>query len=221
MEEKDLEKKSDGLAVASLVLGITSLVIPCLLLPGSIIGLILGLISKTKTGVKKAGIILNVIAFVFFIIIFIIILMLPNIVKKIDAEWNKLITEEINTKDDWTNIKTDDKKSKPSTKSTDLKKKENGKTVIYFFRGEGCPHCEEAEEWFDSIKEEYGTMFKVVDYETWYDEENADFMQRVAKSRDEEANGVPYIIIGDKSWLGFTERYEEEMLEEIKKVYND
>ena len=25
---------------------------------------------------------------------------------------------------------------------------------VYFFRGEGCPHCEEAEQWFQSIEEE-------------------------------------------------------------------
>lgn len=222
MEEKDLEKKSDGLAIASLVLGIVSLVIPCLLLPGSIIGLILGLISKSKTGIKKAGIILNTIAFILFIIALIIVLMLPNIVKRIDTEWNDLTTEERNnTKDNWTNIESGEKKSNSINKSTDLKKKEDGKVVIYFFRGEGCPHCAEAEEWFDSIQNEYGNMFKVKDYETWYDEENADFMERVAKSRGETASGVPYIIIGDKSWMGFTESYENEMLEEIKTVYND
>lgn len=222
MEEKDLEKKSDGLAIASLVLGIVSLVIPCLLLPGSIIGLILGLISKSKTGIKKAGIILNTIAFILFIIALIIVLKLPNIVKRIDTEWNDLTTEERNTtKDNWTNIESGEKKSNSINKSTDLKKKEDGKVVIYFFRGEGCPHCAEAEEWFDSIQNEYGNMFKVEDYETWYDEENADFMERVAKSRGETASGVPYIIIGDKSWMGFTESYENEMLEEIKTVYND
>ena len=142
--------------------------------------------------------------------------------KRIDTEWNDLTTEERNnTKDNWTNIESGEKKSNSINKSTDLKKKEDGKVVIYFFRGEGCPHCAEAEEWFDSIQNEYGNMFKVEDYETWYDEENADFMERVAKSRGETASGVPYIIIGDKSWMGFTESYENEMLEEIKTVYND
>ena len=26
---------------------------------------------------------------------------------------------------------------------------------LYIFRGEGCPHCEEALEWLDSIEKEY------------------------------------------------------------------
>lgn len=90
---------------------------------------------------------------------------------------------------------------------------------VYLFRGEGCPHCAEAEEWFKSIEEEYGSYFEVVDYETWYDKDNAELMQRVADARKEEASGVPYIIIGNKSWNGFAEDYKEEMLDEIKSVF--
>lgn len=96
----------------------------------------------------------------------------------------------------------------------------NSKEVnIYFFRGEGCPHCEEAEQWFQSIEAEYGSYFNIVDYETWYNEDNANLMQQVAEARGEEAEGVPYIIVGDKSWSGFTESYEEEILSQITSVY--
>lgn len=90
---------------------------------------------------------------------------------------------------------------------------------IYFFRGEGCPHCEEAEQWFQSIEAEYGSYFNIVDYETWYNEDNAKLMQQVAEARGEEAEGVPYIIVGDKSWSGFTESYEQEILDQITSVY--
>lgn len=90
---------------------------------------------------------------------------------------------------------------------------------VYFFRGEGCPHCEEAEQWFQSIEEEYGSYFKIVDYETWYNEENAKLMEKVADIRGEEASGVPYIIVGDKSWNGFTEDYGTEILSQIQTVF--
>ena len=90
---------------------------------------------------------------------------------------------------------------------------------VYVFRGDGCPHCADAEEWFQSIEEEYGSQFEVVDYETWYNEENAALMDQVAKARGEEPSGVPYIIIGNKSWFGFTDSYADEMLEEIKSLY--
>ena len=87
---------------------------------------------------------------------------------------------------------------------------------VYLFRGEGCPHCQEAEEWFDSIQDEYGELFEVVDYETWYDSDNADLMQKVAEYRKEEAEGVPYIIVGSKSWNGFTDSYKDEIISQIK-----
>lgn len=94
------------------------------------------------------------------------------------------------------------------------------KVNLYFFRGEGCSHCAEAEAWFeDTLKKEYGDYFKIVDYEVWYNEDNASLMQKVAEARGETAEGVPYIIIGDKSWNGFDTSYEDAIIEQIKKVY--
>ena len=93
------------------------------------------------------------------------------------------------------------------------------KVNVYFFRGEGWSHCAEAEEWFDSIKEEYSEYYNLIDYEVWYNTDNSDLMQKVADARGEEAEGVPYIIIGDKSWNGFDSSYEEDMINQIKSVY--
>ena len=45
-------------------------------------------------------------------------------------------------------------------------------------------------------------------------------MEKVAKLRNEDVSGVPYIIIGDKSWNGFDESYEDEMIDQIKSVYS-
>ncbi len=92
---------------------------------------------------------------------------------------------------------------------------------LYFFRGEGCSHCAEFEAWLDEIEEEYGSFYEVKDYETWYNEDNAKLMTQVATLRHEEdtATGVPYIIIGNKSWIGFASEYKEEILEQIKTVY--
>lgn len=96
---------------------------------------------------------------------------------------------------------------------------ESKEVNVYLFRGEGCPHCAEAEEWFKSIEEEYGSYFKIVDYETWYNSENAELMQEVAKARGESADGVPYIIIGNQSWNGFAQDYAPEMLSKIKSEF--
>ena len=96
---------------------------------------------------------------------------------------------------------------------------ESNEVNVYFFRGEGCSHCAEAEAWFESIEEEYGSKFKIVDYETWYNSENAELMQKVAEARGETAEGVPYIIVGNKSWNGFAQDYADEILAQIESEY--
>lgn len=90
---------------------------------------------------------------------------------------------------------------------------------VYFFYGDGCPHCAEAEEFFDSIEDEYGDKFEIVSYETWYDSDNADLMEEVADVRKEEPGGVPYIIIGNQSWDGYTSSYDDEIIDKIESEY--
>lgn len=105
------------------------------------------------------------------------------------------------------------------TETTDEVSEESKEVKIYFFRGEGCPHCAEAEEWFQSIEEEYGSKFEIVDYEVYNSQENSDLMDRVAEARDEEVTGVPYIIIGNQSWNGFSAELEDEILSQIESEY--
>ena len=103
--------------------------------------------------------------------------------------------------------------------SAEESSKEVEKVNVYFFRGEGCSYCAAAEEWFDEISDEYGDKFKVVDYETWNSQENMDLMNEVAKARGETADGVPYIIVGNKSWNGFADDYKESIISQIEEEY--
>ena len=101
-----------------------------------------------------------------------------------------------------------------------LKYDEN-KVNIYFFWGNGCPHCEKEFEFFESIETEYGDYFTLNTFETWYSEDNREILEQFASNMDDEITGVPYTIIGNKSFKGFSERYEEEMLVAIKEQYKD
>lgn len=112
-----------------------------------------------------------------------------------------------------------DSKDEATTEEKDTKSEDSKKVKIYFFRGEGCPHCAEAEEFFDSIKDEYGEYYKIVDYETWYNTENADLLQKVGNARDEKISGVPYILIGNKSWSGYSSDMNDEIISTIKSEY--
>lgn len=96
---------------------------------------------------------------------------------------------------------------------------EDNRVKIYFFRGEGCPHCADAEEFFNSIEEEYGQYYKILDYETWYNSDNAALLQKVGEARNEEISGVPYILIGDKSWSGYDDSFADDIKDAIKSEY--
>lgn len=112
-----------------------------------------------------------------------------------------------------------DSNNEVTTEEKETTNEESKKVKIYFFRGEGCPHCAEAEEYFDSIKDEYGEYYEIIDYETWYNTENADLLQKVGEARNEEITGVPYILIGNKSWSGYSSDMNDEIISTIKSEY--
>ena len=60
-QPENTNKVTDGKATASLVLGICSFVVFCLMFPLSLIGFILGLASKERSGKRTAGIVINAI----------------------------------------------------------------------------------------------------------------------------------------------------------------
>ena len=92
--------------------------------------------------------------------------------------------------------------------------------TVHMFRGEGCGYCAKALEFFKSLEDtEYSKYFKLETHEVWYDEDNASYMQDVAAYFNEDVGGVPYIIIGEKTFQGYAETYDEEIKSEIKRLY--
>ena len=99
--------------------------------------------------------------------------------------------------------------------------KEENKVNIYFFWGDGCPHCEEETEFFNSIEEEYGKYYNLYKFETWNNEENAKIFKIFANAMNDEAKGVPYTIIGDKSFSGFLDSYKQDFIDAIEEQYKN
>ena len=92
--------------------------------------------------------------------------------------------------------------------------------TVHIFRGEGCGYCKAALAFFDSIEDEYGDYFDLETHEVWYDEDNANWMQAVAEHFNEDVGGVPYIIIGEKTFKGYSETYDDEIIKTIKSYYD-
>ena len=73
------EKQSNGLAIASMVLGIVSLILTCILPYGSwvlaIVGIVLAAIAKkkAKSGMATAGLVCSIIALAVWVVVIILL----------------------------------------------------------------------------------------------------------------------------------------------------
>ena len=93
--------------------------------------------------------------------------------------------------------------------------------LIYEFYGNGCPHCTNSFVWFDYIEEEYGKYFDLVKLEVWYNQDNSKLMMEVGKALGDNVSGVPYIVVGNKSFIGFGETSKKEILDQILLEYEN
>lgn len=100
--------------------------------------------------------------------------------------------------------------------------RENDKQIIiYMFRGKGCSHCQEFLNYVaNTLISKYGDKFKLVSFETWNDINNSKLLNTVASFLGDQAGGVPYIIIGDKTFLGYGSSMNEEIESTITSLYN-
>lgn len=112
------------------------------------------------------------------------------------------------------------KNFKIDTKLENISYDEN-KVNIYMFWGNGCPHCEEQLEFLESIETEYGDYFNLNLFEVWENEKNRQLLQEFASAMGDEVSGVPYTIIGNRSFEGFNEKNQEEFLQIIKEQHKN
>lgn len=82
--------------------------------------------------------------------------------------------------------------------------------VLYFFWGDGCPHCAKAKPFLTTLAQQHPTL-EVRAYEVWYDEQNQQLFQRMAAAYGFEPSGVPTIFIGDRYWEGYAEQLNAEL----------
>ncbi|MCD6356858.1 MAG: hypothetical protein J7L66_06175 [Anaerolineaceae bacterium] len=78
---------------------------------------------------------------------------------------------------------------------------------IYFFWGEGCPHCEGEKLFLNSLIEKY-PQAHLVEYEVWHNPDNLYILEQFSEVLGFNPSGVPVAIIGDQFWIGFSEKYE-------------
>lgn len=95
------------------------------------------------------------------------------------------------------------------------------KVTLYFFHGDGCPHC--AAEQSELINDlEKRKDINVVKYEVWKNKENSELLNKVIDTYQTQS-GVPYNVIGDTTIIGYSSgtKYEVERAIDYYKKHND
>jgi thiol-disulfide isomerase/thioredoxin len=93
---------------------------------------------------------------------------------------------------------------------------ENREVIVYFFRGKGCPHCEQEKLFLDEMKGKYPGI-RITEREVWYNKQNAGFLAGMAKSYNVKASGVPFIFIGENAFIGFSNYTKAQIEESIRR----
>lgn len=100
--------------------------------------------------------------------------------------------------------------------SASLPKLANIKVIVYFFWGNGCPHCEEERQFLDELKRVLPSL-EVRDFEVWYDRKNAELMAAMLQAHGVRSSGVPVTFVGEQFFSGFTEQTKLSLGRQIKK----
>ena len=77
-------------------------------------------------------------------------------------------------------------------------------SCVYYFYGEGCPHCANVKPVLDELEQKYPDL-NIQRFEIYFNEENAKLFQEAAASYSvPEPWGVPVVFIGEKYLSGDT-----------------
>ena len=99
-------------------------------------------------------------------------------------------------------------------------KEKPDQVTIYLFRGLGCRYCKNFISFLNNLDKEYYNKIKLVSFDVWGNIKNEKLLSEISMFLEgKKVNGVPYIIIGEKTFEGYAEEYNEEILKQIDKEY--
>lgn len=104
------------------------------------------------------------------------------------------------------------------------KKVEKDPINFYIFYGSTCGHCQKLHNYTATLEKDktINSKFRIVDYEVWGDKNNSDLMTKVGSYFNFNVDGVPFYVIGDQYFTGFSEEYSpEKIVKAINEEYSD
>ncbi len=91
----------------------------------------------------------------------------------------------------------------------------NNHVVIYFFWGDGCPHCARAKPFLQELSQKYPGV-EIRAYEVWNSEANQALFTKMSAAYGFEPQGVPTFFIGERYWIGFSDVVAQEIEANVK-----
>lgn len=73
---------------------------------------------------------------------------------------------------------------------------------VYFFWGEGCPHCAKEKVFLNRLEQKYDEV-KVYEYEITKNQTNVILLQEMARDLGVEVAGVPFTVVDREYWVGY------------------
>lgn len=86
---------------------------------------------------------------------------------------------------------------------------------IYFFWGEGCPHCAHEKVFLEEIKKRHPQLI-IDSFEVWRNPANARYFSQMTRSAGIKSTGVPVTFIDRRVFVGFSDREKAEMEKTIQ-----
>ncbi len=99
--------------------------------------------------------------------------------------------------------------------------KNDEKVNIYLFYSKICPHCQKEEKYFETLKEKYQDKINIYTYEVTENKTNNEIMKSLKKELKENSQGVPFTIIGSKTFLGYDESLNERIENTIESYLDE
>lgn len=102
-------------------------------------------------------------------------------------------------------------------------KQGSGRVNVYLFRGKGCSHCRDFLGYVrDTLVPEIGDKFNLITYEIWNDTNNLELLKKVFDYVGaSEESGIPFILVGDKYYSGYSEGNAAAVKKAIEEAYNN
>lgn len=94
---------------------------------------------------------------------------------------------------------------------------------VYFFHSDECSICNQEKAYLQALKKRYPNM-RIYSYEIGKDSNN-ELMEKAKKLYKENQLGVPFTVIGDTPYLGFSQgkkaQFQKSVYDYSKAIYNN